>query len=199
MDDEFAQALDTLRQARFIRREAPAHETFAFRAEGDARCEPESNLGDQALAESQAVGHAVDLEKTIHRTGWQRRFHTGQGIERAGESLTDSMFHGHDEEDLNRKLEIAMKKHALGIPYDEDELTGGKSFRNKGILAAFGIHAAGKIPNPKFLKPAAKSSSSLLGSLFSGIKEETTLGAATHGGSSSGGSTLARILRRRVG
>src|SRR6185436_19857867 len=65
MDERLFQAIYALRNAFLARREAPANEAFALGTEGDTRRQTQSGLGNQLLAERQAVADTVHFEKGI--------------------------------------------------------------------------------------------------------------------------------------
>lgn len=60
-------------------------------------------------------------------------------------------------ERINAELEVQMKRRALGLPWSddvyEDATNNDLSFKQKGVVAAFGNHVSKLVPEPGFLTP----------------------------------------------
>lgn len=91
-----------------------------------------------------------------------KRYFTYQSEADIGKKVGDYVFGGDDREEgeLRRrdlKLGIQQKRRALGLPQDDEDydeaVNDGLAFKNKGVLAAFGIKASEKMPDPSFLRP----------------------------------------------
>ncbi len=85
-------------------------------------------------------------------TGWNLRHKL---MEKAADRFYES-----PEEELERvdkMLGIRLKRRALGLPMDDDDLdlanNEGLSFTQKGAVAAFGKHVSDRVPAPGFLTP----------------------------------------------
>ncbi len=88
-------------------------------------------------------------------TGVLKRYGQSQAAGRIGESLIDRMTGVSQRRDENERLDIAMKRRALGLQ-DSDDFDEARN--NDGALYAAGLNGAmQKIPEPGFLSPKMAS------------------------------------------
>ena len=149
-----------------------------------------------------------DMERLLDRAVGQYR------IESMSDSLLDSLWETEDEEldKESKRADIAYKKAmAASLPRSSEDyeraVNDGLSFKQTGVLAAFGSHLANRVPDTREFQPR----SALADRLFSGTTGRTSnpelandlyhsvLGRGAKGAKNAARSslgTIARIFRR---
>lgn len=96
----------------------------------------------------------TDMERVVDRIA--RRY----GQRKAIDTAFDAVLGDDEKDDLaieSQKLDILMKKKALGLPHDSEDYEDASNeeipFKAKGLMAAFGVRGSQMIPDPSFLKP----------------------------------------------
>lgn len=98
------------------------------------------------------LGSGLDPDTDRLVSGVLKRYEQAQLVNRVGDSLLSRLTGQHALDQENEHLDIAMKRHALGLPQDSDDYE--QSVNDDTPLYAAGFKGAlERIPEPGFLSP----------------------------------------------